>query len=80
MSDLPDGWVEKVSSSTGRKYYYNTRTKESQWEKPAEGEKVRASHLLVKHTESRRPASWKQDPIIRSKDDALKIIRGKHFC
>lgn len=44
------------------------------------GEKVRASHLLVKHEGSRRPASWK-DPdgkVIRktSRDDAVAKLRG----
>ena len=29
--------------------------------------KVRGSHLLVKHKDSRRPASWRQDPITRTK-------------
>lgn len=43
------------------------------------GEKVRASHLLVKHQGSRRPASWK-DPdgkVIRktSRDDAVAKLR-----
>jgi hypothetical protein len=39
------------------------RTKESRWERPqSDGqqvEQVRASHLLVKHRDSRRPASWR---------------------
>lgn len=74
MSDLPSGWEEKISKSTGRTYYFNRRTNESQWEKPANNQ-VRASHLLVKHTESRRPSSWKQDRITRSKDEALEIIK-----
>ncbi|XP_022801832.1 peptidyl-prolyl cis-trans isomerase pin1-like [Stylophora pistillata] len=74
MSDLPSGWEERISKSTGRTYYFNRRTNESQWEKPANNQ-VRASHLLVKHTESRRPSSWKQDRITRSKDEALEIIK-----
>lgn len=74
MSDLPSGWEERISKSTGRTYYFNRRTNESQWEKPA-NHQVRASHLLVKHTESRRPSSWKQDRITRSKDEALEIIK-----
>ncbi|KAL9989542.1 hypothetical protein ACROYT_G004104 [Oculina patagonica] len=78
MSGLPSGWVEKVSKSTGKTYYFNSRTNESTWEKPTEGasDQVRASHLLVKHTESRRPSSWKQEKITRSKDEALEIIKG----
>jgi NIMA-interacting peptidyl-prolyl cis-trans isomerase 1 len=38
--------------------------------------KIRASHLLVKHRESRRPSSWREAEITRSKDEALQIIRG----
>jgi len=37
---------------------------------------VRASHLLVKHSGSRRPSSWKEDKITRSKDEAIKILEG----
>lgn len=78
MSELPPGWEKRTSKSTGKTYYYNRQTNESQWEMPTEetGDKVRASHLLVKHTESRRPSSWKQETITRSKNEALEIIKG----
>lgn len=38
--------------------------------------KIRASHLLVKHEESRRPESWREARITRSKAEALAIIKG----
>ncbi|OAV90694.1 hypothetical protein PTTG_06553 [Puccinia triticina 1-1 BBBD Race 1] len=38
--------------------------------------KVRASHLLVKHAQSRRPASWKEANITRTKDEAMEILKG----
>ncbi|DAA78797.1 TPA_exp: Peptidylprolyl isomerase [Trichophyton benhamiae CBS 112371] len=38
--------------------------------------KIRASHLLIKHRESRRPSSWRESEITRSKDDAIEILRG----
>ncbi|KAI0309316.1 hypothetical protein OF83DRAFT_76960 [Amylostereum chailletii] len=38
--------------------------------------RVRASHLLVKHSGSRRPASWKEPNITRSKDEAVSILKG----
>lgn len=38
--------------------------------------KIRAAHLLVKHNESRRPQSWREANITRSKDEALKILQG----
>jgi len=37
--------------------------------------KVRASHLLVKHQGSRRPASWKEPNITRSKEEAIAILK-----
>jgi len=36
---------------------------------------VRASHLLIKHRDSRRPASWKDNNITRSKQDAIEILK-----
>ena len=36
---------------------------------------IRAAHLLVKHRESRRPSSWREAEITRSKDEAARIIR-----
>lgn len=65
-----------------REYYLNKHTKESQWDRPlapARPQKmaeVQCSHLLVKHCESRRPASWREDNITRSKDEAVKILNG----
>ncbi|TEY87322.1 hypothetical protein BOTCAL_0003g00010 [Botryotinia calthae] len=36
--------------------------------------KIRASHLLVKHKGSRRPSSWREAEITRTKDEAMSII------
>lgn len=41
----------------------------------AEG-KIRCSHLLVKHRDSRRPSSWREAEITRSKDEAIEILKG----
>ncbi|KAK4541354.1 protein kinase ssp1 [Oleoguttula mirabilis] len=38
--------------------------------------KIRCAHLLVKHRDSRRPASWRQAQVTRSKDEAMGIIQG----
>lgn len=38
--------------------------------------KIRASHLLIKHRESRRPSSWRESEITRSKSEAIEILRG----
>jgi NIMA-interacting peptidyl-prolyl cis-trans isomerase 1 len=32
--------------------------------------------LLVKHRDSRRPSSWKQEKITRTKEEALEMLRG----
>lgn len=86
---LPTGWEQRVSRSTGQQYFLNKYTKESQWdrptqpaESPASGtgsggpEKIQCSHLLVKHVESRRPSSWREDKITRSKDECIDILKG----
>ncbi|PFH58767.1 hypothetical protein XA68_13229 [Ophiocordyceps unilateralis] len=39
-------------------------------------DKIRAAHLLVKHRDSRRPSSWREPNITRSKDEAREIIDG----
>lgn len=38
--------------------------------------KIRAAHLLVKHRGSRRPSSWKEQNITRSKEEAIDILRN----
>ncbi|KAL9103165.1 MAG: hypothetical protein Q9163_001770 [Psora crenata] len=39
-------------------------------------DKIRAAHILVKHEGSRRPSSWKEERITRSKDEALEVLKG----
>mmetsp|Transcript_1199 Transcript_1199/g.2880 ORF Transcript_1199/g.2880 Transcript_1199/m.2880 type:complete len:251 (+) Transcript_1199:133-885(+) len=36
---------------------------------------VRASHLLVKHRDSRRPSSWKEPTVTRTQEEALQMIQ-----
>ncbi|KAJ3083926.1 hypothetical protein HK102_000833 [Quaeritorhiza haematococci] len=85
-------WEERWSRSRNRVYFYNRATGESVWEKPAnvdirpmnpdgaqggqQQKEVRASHLLVKHRDSRRPSSWKEENITRTKEEALEILRA----
>uniref|UniRef100_A0A4W5PCP8 Peptidyl-prolyl cis-trans isomerase n=1 Tax=Hucho hucho TaxID=62062 RepID=A0A4W5PCP8_9TELE len=42
-----------------------------------EPDKVRCSHLLVKHSQSRRPSSWREENITRSKEEALDLIQSE---
>ncbi|KAK6537522.1 protein kinase ssp1 [Orbilia ellipsospora] len=37
-------------------------------------DKIRAAHLLIKHEGSRRPSSWKEQNITRTKEEALAIL------
>ncbi|KAL0211944.1 hypothetical protein RCL1_005570 [Eukaryota sp. TZLM3-RCL] len=72
-------WVQKVSRSTGRPFYFNTQTQESTWDCPPDFQapvQYRASHLLVKHKNSRRPSSWREPVITRTEDEALSILNG----
>ncbi|XP_075250672.1 peptidyl-prolyl cis-trans isomerase NIMA-interacting 1-like [Convolutriloba macropyga] len=41
-------------------------------------EQVQCLHLLVKHTGSRNPTSWKSPQITRSKEEAIEILKGFH--
>ena len=38
--------------------------------------KIRAAHLLVKHKDSRKPSSWRQNEIARTKEEAITILQG----
>jgi NIMA-interacting peptidyl-prolyl cis-trans isomerase 1 len=40
----------------------------------ADGMKVRCSHLLVKHRGSRRPSSWREVTITRTKEEAIERL------
>lgn len=49
--DPPEGFSDQqIQQLPGAEYLF----------RPTEPEKVRASHLLVKHRGSRRPSSWKE--------------------
>jgi NIMA-interacting peptidyl-prolyl cis-trans isomerase 1 len=37
---------------------------------------VQARHLLVKHRDSRRPTSWRELNITRTKEEALEIVKA----
>jgi len=84
----PEGWELRFSKSRNNKpYYFNRATNESVWERPpgppaaakmSSGgpAQVRVAHLLVKHTGSRRPSSWRCPTVTLSKDEALARLRG----
>ncbi|KAJ1933710.1 peptidyl-prolyl cis-trans isomerase Pin1, partial [Linderina macrospora] len=80
-SALPPGWEVRMSKSRGIEYYFNRATGESRWEPPTDDHrrrtsKMRASHLLVKHSGSRKPSSWKEANITRTKQEATELVMG----
>lgn len=89
---LPDNWTIRISKTHDHEYYLNTETEQSQWEPPADTDmgrlneylskglhrpqKVRVRHLLIKHEGSRKPSSWKEENITRSKQSAVEKLKS----
>ncbi|KAF8928352.1 peptidyl-prolyl cis/trans isomerase [Dissophora ornata] len=72
----PEG-VDPSVAPAFQKDYQSQHAQQPQDGEKVEGPKsVRVSHLLVKHAESRRPSSWREDTITRSKDEALQKLQG----
>ncbi|KAF9055997.1 rotamase-domain-containing protein [Panaeolus papilionaceus] len=68
--DAPSGFTkEEIEQLPGAKEYLGKTA-------PPRPGQVRASHLLVKHKDSRRPSSWKEENITRTKEEAIAILRG----
>ena len=60
--DLPPDWVEKTSQQyAGRKYYFNTKTNETTWERPKEDP---GAGLLTGMTHEVDPAALYGDPAL----------------
>ncbi|EDO17925.1 hypothetical protein Kpol_1010p41 [Vanderwaltozyma polyspora DSM 70294] len=88
-SILPEPWTIRYSRSKKREYFFNPETKASQWEAPEGVDedklrsflethplRVRCLHLLIKHKESRRPASHRSEDITISKEEAIEELKG----
>jgi hypothetical protein len=77
-------FILKRLNYKGKEYFLNIHTKQSQWEVPTQpaqaSKQVRCSHLLVKHRESRRPSSWREENITRNKEEALELLNCMCFC
>lgn len=84
---LPSPWVIKFSRSKKREYFFNPETKESVWEAPERSDevqlkkyleenplRVRVLHLLIKHKDSRRPASHRNENITITKEEAKEEL------
>ena len=43
---------------------------------PTREGKIRAAHLLIKHKDSRKPSSWREAKITRTKEEATSTLLG----
>ncbi|KAG7827524.1 hypothetical protein KL920_004287 [Ogataea angusta] len=85
-------WKIKISKTHNQEYYYNPSTSESIWTPPEgtdkdaldlylsknlhKPKKVAARHILVKHKDSRRPSSWKEQNVTRTREEAIELVKG----
>ncbi|KAG8722406.1 hypothetical protein FRC09_006301 [Ceratobasidium sp. 395] len=69
----PEGLKEEEIRALPGAQYLTSGDQETAGAPPGQ---MRASHLLVKHKDSRRPSSWKEANITRSKAEAIDILKG----
>jgi NIMA-interacting peptidyl-prolyl cis-trans isomerase 1 len=88
---LPPPWEVRWSNSKKLPYFHDPDSKVSKWESPTGSDaetlhayiaanfppgEISAAHLLVKHKDSRKPFSWKEKKITRTKEEARRILEG----
>lgn len=59
--------------------YHSPNTTSSHQQQAQGGQqqgKIRCAHLLVKHKQSRRPSSWRENEITRTKEEARHTLEG----
>ncbi|AWU76861.1 uncharacterized protein C5L36_0C07750 [Pichia kudriavzevii] len=92
MTGLPPNWTIRISKTHDHEYFFNKETQESQWDAPEGTDtekldeylsknlhrpsKVRVRHLLIKHKDSRKPSSWKEENITRTKESAIEKLQS----
>ncbi|PWN46518.1 putative prolyl isomerase Ess1, partial [Violaceomyces palustris] len=69
--EVPVGFTEESVKSLPGAHHLDPSSRSQ-----AKDDSVRASHLLIKHRDSRRPSSWKEANITRSKEEAIGILKG----
>ncbi|KAJ2082259.1 Peptidyl-prolyl cis-trans isomerase NIMA-interacting protein 1 [Coemansia sp. RSA 988] len=81
-SGYPPHWDVRQSKSRQIPYYFNTLTGESRWDPPSPSEgveedsKLGAMHILVKHSKSRNPSSWREKNITLTEQEAYDKINS----
>lgn len=66
---------EETADTRERKRQLDSKQEEQRNVRPKSGPQVRVRHILVKHKDSRRPASWKEEKVTRSEAEALTMIQ-----
>uniref|UniRef100_A0A6G1SJU8 Peptidyl-prolyl cis-trans isomerase n=1 Tax=Aceria tosichella TaxID=561515 RepID=A0A6G1SJU8_9ACAR len=69
-------WEPPTASSSGLRGDDDGQQRQPSQSSIAGKPKVRASHILVKHRDTRRPSSWREENITRSKEEAIDILKG----
>ncbi|KAJ5238439.1 Peptidyl-prolyl cis-trans isomerase PpiC-type [Penicillium chermesinum] len=65
-----------TDTETLKLYMATHHTPAARMEASGQGDgKIRCSHLLIKHRDSRRPSSWREAEITRSKEEAIEILK-----
>lgn len=82
ISNLPkpheDVWVENKTPGDGRVYYYNARTRESAWTKPATGPNVR---IITQEDVERMAAINNQlQQVAQTAADPSKKVTISYIC
>ncbi|GAA5949600.1 hypothetical protein JCM3765_002719 [Sporobolomyces pararoseus] len=76
--EVPEALADSDLSTLPGAEFLSGGAQQQQGGAPSSGgtNRVRASHLLVKHQGSRRPSSWKEANITRTKEEAIEILKG----
>ncbi|GAA5835355.1 hypothetical protein JCM3766R1_004765 [Sporobolomyces carnicolor] len=73
--EVPEALADADLSTVPGAEYLSGAPSQQQQAPAGATNRVRASHLLVKHSGSRRPSSWKDANITRSKEEAVEILK-----
>ena len=67
----PSATSSKGEGASGTTTTTTTTADAAETAKQDENAKIRCSHILIKHKDSRRPSSWKQEAITRTREEAV---------
>lgn len=73
---IPEEFQDETIRASKKKRADDADLGPAKRQKTAPPKEVKASHILVKHTGSRNPSSWRQAKITRSEAEAAQIVSG----